>query len=103
MQGAAGRTTALNICRARSENPRELAGLVIIMDSRHPLTELDRPCWTGCATGKPAILLTKSDKLSRQRPIDPNRKKSHLAEHFRSVPAVVFEPENPRRKRCCGW
>ena len=47
----------------------QLAGLVIVMDVRHPLTELDwgllewfRP------SGKPAhVLLTKADKLSRSR------------------------------------
>ena len=47
----------------------QLAGLVIVMDARHPLTGLDwglldwfRP------TGKPAhVVLTKSDKLSRSR------------------------------------
>lgn len=44
-----------------------LAGLVLVMDSRHPLTPLDRQMleWF-CFTGKPVhVLLTKSDKLSR--------------------------------------
>lgn len=45
-----------------------LAGLVIIMDSRHPLTDLDRRMidWF-LPTGRPIhILLSKADKLSRQ-------------------------------------
>ena len=45
-----------------------LRGLVLVMDSRHPLTPLDRKMldWFG-PTGKPIhVLLTKSDKLSRQ-------------------------------------
>ena len=45
-----------------------LAGLVLIMDSRHPLTELDAQMidWF-VVTGNPIhILLTKADKLSRQ-------------------------------------
>ncbi|TJZ70080.1 ribosome biogenesis GTP-binding protein YihA/YsxC [Chitiniphilus eburneus] len=45
-----------------------LIGLVLIMDSRRPLTELDRRMldWFR-TTGKPVhCLLTKSDKLSRQ-------------------------------------
>ncbi|XZG70115.1 ribosome biogenesis GTP-binding protein YihA/YsxC [Chitinibacteraceae bacterium HSL-7] len=45
-----------------------LIGLVLIMDSRRPLTELDRRMldWF-IPTGKPVhALLTKSDKLSRQ-------------------------------------
>ena len=44
-----------------------LAGLVLVMDSRHPLTPLDRQMldWF-CPSGKPVhVLLTKSDKLSR--------------------------------------
>lgn len=44
-----------------------LAGLVLVMDSRRPLTPLDIQMldWF-CYTGKPVhVLLTKSDKLSR--------------------------------------
>jgi GTP-binding protein len=46
-----------------------LHGMVLIMDVRHPLTPLDRQMldWFS-PTGKPVhILLTKSDKLSRQQ------------------------------------
>ena len=45
-----------------------LAAVVVVMDSRHPLTDLDRTllAWLADA-GRPAhILLTKSDKLSKQ-------------------------------------
>lgn len=45
-----------------------LHGLVLVMDCRHPLTPLDRQMldWF-CPSGKPVhVLLTKSDKLSRQ-------------------------------------
>ena len=64
-----------------------LCGLVIIMDARHPLTELDEAMLDWFApTGKPVhVLLTKSDKLSRQQAtLTLNRVKSHLAEHFSS-------------------
>lgn len=47
----------------------ELAGLVLIMDARHPLTERDQDMldWF-LPSNKPVhILLTKSDKLSRQQ------------------------------------
>lgn len=46
-----------------------LIGLVLIMDSRHPLTPLDRQMIGWFApTGRPIhILLTKSDKLSRNQ------------------------------------
>ncbi len=65
----------------------ELSGLVVIMDARHPLTELDENLLDWFApTGKPVhILLTKSDKLSRQQAtLTLNQVKSHLAEHFSS-------------------
>lgn len=44
-----------------------LIGLVLIMDSRHPLTPLDRQMLDWFApTGRPVhVLLTKSDKLTR--------------------------------------
>ncbi|MBL8446282.1 MAG: YihA family ribosome biogenesis GTP-binding protein [Zoogloeaceae bacterium] len=44
-----------------------LIGLVLVMDSRHPLTPLDRQMLNWYApTGRPVhVLLTKSDKLSR--------------------------------------
>jgi GTP-binding protein len=46
-----------------------LHGMVLIMDVRHPLTPLDRQMLSWFAsTGKPVhVLLTKSDKLSRQQ------------------------------------
>jgi len=45
-----------------------LCGLALVMDVRHPLTELDQHMlgWF-CPTGKPVhVLLTKADKLSRE-------------------------------------
>jgi GTP-binding protein len=45
-----------------------LAGVVVVMDIRHPLTSLDRTLldWLKAA-GRPAhVLLTKADKLSKQ-------------------------------------
>ncbi len=58
-----------NILSTYLQTRTELAGLVIIMDSRHPLTPLDEQMLGWFApTGKPVhILLTKSDKLSRQQ------------------------------------
>ena len=51
------------------ETRAELAGLVLIMDIRHPPTPLDRQMlnWFG-PTGRPIhILLTKADKLSKSQ------------------------------------
>ena len=71
----------------------ELCGLVVIMDSRHPMTELDEGMLDWFApTGKPVhILLTKSDKLSRQQAtVTLNRVKSYLSEHFPQCSVQLF-------------
>jgi GTP-binding protein len=70
-----------------------LCGLVIIMDSRHPLTLLDEQMLDWFApTGKPVhILLTKSDKLSRQQATQTLfQVKSWLAEHFPFCTVQLF-------------
>lgn len=50
---------------------RSLAGLFLVMDVRHPLTDFDRHllAWAGTAGCPVHILLTKADKLSRGRGI----------------------------------
>jgi GTP-binding protein len=71
----------------------ELCGLVIIMDARHPLTELDENMLGWFApTGKPVhILLTKSDKLSRQQAtLTLGRVKSYLVAHFPHSTVQLF-------------
>ena len=47
---------------------RALRGLMLVMDARHPMTELDRRMLDWFAvTGRPVhVLMTKADKLSRQ-------------------------------------
>jgi GTP-binding protein len=70
-----------------------LCGLVVIMDARHPLTELDQQMldWFGL-TGKPVhVLLTKSDKLSRQQATATlNRVKLQLKEQFPNCTVQLF-------------
>jgi len=53
----------------------QLRGLVIIMDARHPLKEIDREMltWFTPASKPVHILLTKCDKLSRQVRIETLR------------------------------
>ena len=70
-----------------------LCGLVVIMDARHPLTELDEQMLDWFApTGKPVhVLLTKSDKLSRQQAtMMLNRVKLRLAERFPHCSVQLF-------------
>ena len=49
------------------ETRESLAGVVIVMDSRHPLTEFDWQMleWTGAQNLPVHLLLTKADKLGR--------------------------------------
>ena len=51
------------------ESRKSLAGVVVLMDIRHPLTELDRTLLDWChAADLPVLaLLTKADKLARGR------------------------------------
>ena len=70
-----------------------LCGLVVIMDARHPLKELDEQMLEWFApTGKPVhILLTKADKLSRQQATQTlNRVRLHLAQHYPHCSAQLF-------------
>jgi GTP-binding protein len=70
-----------------------LCGLVIIMDARHPLTDLDIQMLDWFApTGKPIhILLTKSDKLSRQQSMQVLRHvKLFLSDHFPHCSVQLF-------------
>ncbi len=70
-----------------------LCGLVIIMDARHPLTELDQHMLDWFApTGKPVhVLLTKSDKLSRQQAtLTLNKVRSYLAECYPHCTVQLF-------------
>jgi GTP-binding protein len=49
------------------ETRASLGGIVLVMDSRHPLTEFDCQMleWTGAQKLRTHLLLTKADKLSR--------------------------------------
>ena len=70
-----------------------LCGLVVIMDARRPLTELDEQMLAWFApTGKPVhILLTKSDKLNRQQAtLTLNRVKLRLAQQFPHSSVQLF-------------
>ena len=61
------RTHWQNVLARYLSERTSLGGLVLVMDSRHPLQPLDRQMlnWF-CVNGKPVhVLLTKSDKLSR--------------------------------------
>ena len=65
--GAAQREDWANLIEGYIQERAALRGLVLLMDVRHPLTEMDRQLlgWF-LPTGKPVhVLLNKADKLSR--------------------------------------
>ncbi|MGQ0442846.1 MAG: ribosome biogenesis GTP-binding protein YihA/YsxC [Methylophilaceae bacterium] len=70
-----------------------LTGLVLVMDSRHPLQPLDRQMldWF-CFSGRPVhVLLTKSDKLSRNEAIQArNKVQKALSEHWNNCTVQLF-------------
>lgn len=65
----------------------QLRGLILVMDSRRPLTELDRRMIEWFApTGKPIhILLTKCDKLTRQESVNALRSTRKELEIYRET------------------
>jgi len=70
-----------------------LFGMVLIMDARHPLTPLDRQMLNWFAsTGKPVhVLLSKSDKLSRQEGQTTLRKvRAELSKYADNYTAQLF-------------
>lgn len=70
-----------------------LVGLVLIMDARHPLTELDRQMLAWFApTGRPVhVLLTKSDKLTRsEAALTLSRTRQGLDEYGIPTSAQLF-------------
>lgn len=82
-----------NLLNVYLQTREALCGLVVIMDARHPLSELDERLldWF-MPTGKPVhILLTKSDKLSRQQAtLTLNRVQAHLHEVFPNCTVQLF-------------
>ncbi len=74
-------------------NRTALAGMVLFMDARHPLTPLDRRMLTWfAATGKPVhVCLTKADKLTRQQALATLRKvRDELADSYPLASVQLF-------------
>jgi GTP-binding protein EngB required for normal cell division len=79
-----------------------LVGLVLIMDARRPLTELDRKMIDWFApTGRPIhCLLTKSDKLTRQEQTKTLREtRARWPNAAPDFGADVLQPEKDRHRR----
>ena len=74
----------------------QLRGLIVVMDIRHPLKDLDWQLlgWFG-NTGKPAhVLLTKADKLGRQQALEQLRTTARtLSAEFPGVSVQLFSAQ----------
>jgi GTP-binding protein len=73
-----------------------LRGLIVVMDIRHPMKDLDRQLLAWFAgTGKPAhVLLAKADKLGRQQAVEQLRNTSKiLAAEFPAVTVQLFSAQ----------
>jgi len=74
----------------------QLRGLIVVMDIRHPLKEIDHQLlsWYG-STGKPAhVLLAKADKLGRQPAAERLRATTKtLAANFPGVSVQLFSAQ----------
>ena len=72
---------------------RSLCGLLLIMDIRHPLTELDRQMLDWCAAQDLAvqILLTKADKVKRGPALNALQQvRQHLRRDYHQADAHLF-------------
>lgn len=82
-----------SLLSAYLQRREELCGLVVIMDVRHPLTELDETMldWFAPADKPVHVLLTKADKLSRQQAMATLFKvRAYLDEHFPQCSVQLF-------------
>ncbi|MBC7780745.1 MAG: YihA family ribosome biogenesis GTP-binding protein [Proteobacteria bacterium] len=79
---------------------RELAGLVVIMDIRHPLTALDVRLIDWIAPrGLPLhVVLSKSDKLNRQEQVRTQREVVEALAPLAALPVTVQTLSSPKRQ-----
>ncbi|HEX9627713.1 MAG TPA: ribosome biogenesis GTP-binding protein YihA/YsxC [Acidiferrobacterales bacterium] len=93
------------------ETRESLAGLVLVMDARHPLTDFDVQMlgWCRAARLPVHVLLTKADKLSRGPATAAlHRVERHLREHGLAGSAQLFsalkkDGVEPARRVLSGW
>ena len=75
------------------ESRKSLVGVVVLMDVRHPLTELDKQLLDWCYAAELPVLvvLTKADKLSRaRRAATLNDVRGDLSQYGDQADAMVF-------------
>ena len=77
-------------------NRESLVGLILLMDSRHPLTELDQQMIAWCKKNaiRTHLLLTKSDKLSRNKAAQSLFKTNSIVNESENFSAQLFSSLN---------
>ena len=93
------------------ESRKSLAGVVVLMDIRHPLTELDENLLDWCHAADLPVLavLAKADKLARGRRASVlSEVRDRLASYRDRVRAIVFSATKPIGRRALtdhldGW
>lgn len=78
-------------------NRQSLTGLILLMDSRHPLTALDQQMIAWCKDNaiRTHLLLTKSDKLSRNKAAQSLIKVNNtIVKHSENFSAQLFSSLN---------
>lgn len=89
----------------------QICGLVVVMDVRHPLTDLDRQLleWFRPRNRPVLVLLTKSDKLSRsQAAIQLQSVRKRLGDRYPGCTAQLFSSSSKlgvdqADAVICGW
>ena len=82
---------------------REPAAIVIIMDARHPATDLDRQLLAWLGERRILVLLSKSDKLSRAEQAKTLREASSLAAEVRLFSSLTRQGVEECRDLLEGW
>ncbi len=74
-------------------------GVIIVMDSRHPLTEFDWQMleWTGAQNLPVHLLLTKADKLGRGESMATHQEGARRGRRGSDRPAVLRGSQDRRR------
>jgi GTP-binding protein len=84
----------------KSRNP---AAVVIIMDARHPATDLDTQLLAWLGGQRVLVLLSKADKLTRVAQKSTLQGASSLSEHVRLFSSVTRQGVEECRDLLAGW
>jgi GTP-binding protein len=82
---------------------RAPVAVVLIMDARHPATDLDRQLLEWLGERRVLVLLSKADKLSRLEQQATLQRQSALAPHVRLFSSVTRQGVEECRDLLAGW